>query len=266
MMTDGILTYTLGNGIVAFTTDRTVGRDSEKITEAVWRRLNDTAGGAGQCRKEQLRFARPHQTHDDKVMPVAEEYFSLTEQTQRMLMEGKDAVMTDMAQVILGVSTADCIPVLLYDPEHHAAAAVHAGWRGTVKRIVRKTLEQMRLMYHTDAAVCRAAIGPGISLDSFEVGDEVYATFVQAGFDMNGVAQRYPVMRAAESTSGQTEKWHIDLKEINRRQMMMAGLMEENIEVSTIDTLTDTRFYSARREQKDGIKCGRIFTGFVIRP
>lgn len=265
-MTDGMITYSLGEGIVAFTTDRMVGRDPEKVTDAVCRRLNAAANGAGECRRESLRFARPHQTHGDSIMPVAEEYFALSEATQRMLMEGKDAVVTDMAEVILGVSTADCIPVLVFDPEHHAAAAIHAGWRGTVQRIVWKTMEQMKKMYHTDPARCRAAIGPGISLDSFEVGDEVYAAFASSCFDMNGVARRYPVMQPANEAGGQAEKWHIDLKEINRRQLIMAGVQAENIEVSGIDTLTDTRFYSARREQKGDVKCGRIFTGFVIRP
>ncbi len=261
-----MVTYGLGDGIVAFTTDRTVGRDPEKIMDAVCDRCNDAAGMAWGCHREDLRFARPHQTHTDRMMPVVAEFFALPEATRTKLMEGKDAVMTDMAGVILGVSTADCIPVLVYDPEHHAAAAIHAGWRGTVQRIVVKAMEQMRQMYRTDASVCRAAIGPGISLESFEVGNEVYDAFGKAGFDMGGVARRFPVMSCGGDAVPAEEKWHIDLKEINRRQLLMAGLLEENIVVSGIDTFTDPHFFSARREQKCEVKCGRIFSGFVMRP
>ena len=135
-MKDGLLTYHLHEDIVAFTTDRTIGRDPDKVRHAVCQQFQPTADGAGTCPEDELRFARPHQTHTDRIMLIAEEYFSLTPQSQQLLMEGIDAVMTNLPRVILGVSTADCIPILVYDPQHHAAAAIHAGWRGTVQRIV----------------------------------------------------------------------------------------------------------------------------------
>lgn len=256
-MSDALLTYALGEGIIAFTSDRTIGREPELLKKAV--SLTD-----GRCCEDTLRFARPHQTHTDRIMPVAEEYFTLPPQIQTMLMEGKDAVITDVANTILGVSTADCIPVIVYDAEHHAAAAIHAGWRGTVQRIVLKTMMQMAQTYHTNPAHCTAAIGPGISLESFEIGDEVYDAFVKAGLDMSHTARRYPNSNAVADAAQQTEKWHIDLKEVNRQQLLTAGIPGENITVSPIDTFTDTRFFSARREQKGDIKCGRIFTGFVM--
>ena len=264
-MTDGLLTYHLHEDIVAFTTDRTIGRDPDKVRHAVCQQFQPTADGAGTCPEDELRFARPHQTHTDRIMLIAEEYFSLTPQSQQLLMEGIDAVMTNLPRVILGVSTADCIPILVYDPQHHAAAAIHAGWRGTVQRIVQKTLAQMACCYHTDLALCRAQIGPGISMDSFEVGDEVYEAFAQAGFDMTAIATRYPLSTAEATTPQRPWKWHIDLKEANRHQLLAAGLPADSIAVSPIDTFTDTRFFSARREQKGDIKCGRIFSGFVMR-
>lgn len=257
MIENGLLIYSLGNDITAFTTDRTVGRDSEKIKSVL----------AGMCNisPESIRFARPHQTHTDRVMPIAEEFFALPPQTQQMLMEGVDAVMTNVTSTVLGVSTADCIPVIVYDQEHHAASAIHAGWRGTVQSIVMKTIRQMQQMYHSDPEQCKAVIGPGISLDSFEVGDEVYNAFVEAQFPMDDMARQYPAFAHEGEEPQQPVKWHIDLKEVNRQQLMAMGVKEENIFVSSIDTFTDDSFFSARREQKDDVKCGRIFTGFMIK-
>ena len=257
-----MVTYSLGEDVIAFTTDRTVGRDADKI--------KDIIGTMRTVSPASLRFTRPHQTHGDRIMPVAEEFFALPAGTQQMLMEGVDAVMTNVRNTVIGVSTADCIPVLVYDPEHHAAAAIHAGWRGTVQRIVLKTMQQMEQMYHTNPAVCKAAIGPGISLDSFEVGDEVYEAFTEAQFPMETVAKQYPVMTkelTTEQPDNQTTKqlkWHIDLKEINQQLLLTTGMTAENITVSDIDTFTDTRFFSARREQKGDEKCGRIFSGMAI--
>lgn len=158
-----------------------------------------------------------------------------------------DAVITDKAGLCIAVKTADCIPVLLYDSRRHLIAAVHAGWRGTVGRIVEKTLLQMQ----SRAGDVSAIIGPGISLESFEVGDEVYEQFLQAGFPMGRLAERFP------STDG--ERWHINLKDANRWLLEQNGITR--ILVSDIDTLTSPHFYSARR---DTINTGRNINGIMI--
>ena len=158
-----------------------------------------------------------------------------------------DAVITDKAGLCIAVKTADCIPVLLYDSRRHIIAAVHAGWRGTVGRIVEKTLLQMQ----SRAGDVSAIIGPGISLESFEVGDEVYEQFLQAGFPMGRLAERFP------STDG--ERWHINLKDANRWLLEQNGITR--ILVSDIDTLTSPHFYSACR---DTINTGRNINGIMI--
>ena len=173
-------------------------------------------------------------------------------------MEGIDAVVSDVRNVCLGISTADCIPVLVYDKAHHCAAAIHAGWRGTVVRIVEKAIQKMQELYATVPEQCEAVIGPGISQQSFEVGWEVYKAFEEAGFPMQDVTVEMP------SSDGNGTRPHLDLKEINRLQLLSAGILPENISVSTIDTYTDTRFFSARREQKGTEKCGRILSGFIL--
>lgn len=161
-----------------------------------------------------------------------------------------DAVTTDVRGLCIGVSTADCVPVLVYDPSHHAVAAIHAGWRGTVKRIVGKTLDFMHDRYGTDAADCRAVIGPCIGVDAFEVGDEVYDTFAVEGFNMDTIAVRY-------------DKYHIDLVECNRQQLMEMGLLSENIQLSGVCTFTQySDYFSARRLS---IHSGRLLTGIMMR-
>jgi len=147
------------------------------------------------------------------------------------------------------VSTADCIPLLLYDPRHHAVCAIHAGWRGTVARIAEKAASAMTETYGTQPSDLVAQIGPGISLDSFEVGQEVYDAFAAAGFNMPTISKRYA-------------KWHIDLPECNRQQLIASGLRADRITLSGICTYKacDT-FFSARRL---GIDSGRIFTGILI--
>lgn len=153
-----------------------------------------------------------------------------------------DAVITDKPGLCIAVKTADCIPVLLFDQRQHRIAAIHAGWRGTVGRIVEKTLQQMQ----SRAEDISAIIGPGISLESFEVGDEVYEQFLQAGFPMQRLAKRYA-------------KWHINLKDANRWLLESNGIT--NIQVSDIDTLTTPEYYSARR---DTINTGRNINGIMI--
>lgn len=218
----------------------------------------------------------PHQIHSDRVIQLSDHFFSLPAPTQKMLLEGVDAVVTQARNVIIGVSTADCIPVLVYDPVHHAAAAIHAGWRGTVLHIVQKTIDEMHIAYGTNPAECVAAIGPGISMDSFEVGDEVYASFVGSrllpnasyGEDANDrLAKIYPASAAPteEGRSAGVDKWHINLKEVNRNQLLIAGVKHDNITVSNIDTFTDENYFSARREQKGSEKCGRNLTAFMLR-
>ena len=153
-----------------------------------------------------------------------------------------DAVITEKAGLCIAVKTADCIPVLLFDQRQHRIAAVHAGWRGTVGCIVEKTLQQMQ----SRAEDLHAIIGPGISLESFEVGDEVYERFLQAGFPMQRLAKRY-------------SKWHINLKDANRWLLERNGIT--NILVSDIDTHISPHYYSARR---DTINTGRNINGIMI--
>lgn len=158
-----------------------------------------------------------------------------------------DAVITSEKGLCIAVKTADCIPILIYDVRKYLVAAVHAGWRGTVGRIVEKTLRQMG----SRAEDLHAIIGPGISEESFEVGNEVYEQFLQSDFPMQRLARRYP--------SFDGERWHINLKNANRWMLEQNGI--KDIVVSDVDTMTNLHYYSARRET---INTGRIINGIMI--
>ena len=127
-----------------------------------------------------MRVVQAHQVHGDRVAVVTSAH------TTREELEGYDALVTDVPGVAIGARTADCIPVLMYDPVRRVVAAVHSGWKGTVLKIAAKTLAVMASKYGTRAADILAVIGPGIGPDSFQVGPEVaeafLAAFLAAGF------------------------------------------------------------------------------------
>lgn len=194
----------------------------------------------------------PHQTHGTGIMDVDEDFLSMEEKERNACLENIDALITDLPGYCLCVSTADCVPVLLYDPSRKVVAAVHAGWRGTVSCILYKTLMRMKEKYGCDGCQILAGIGPSISGISFEVGDEVYEAFKNAGFPMERLSFRH----------WETSKWHIDLWEANRLQLMEAGVPAEQIELAGICTYQNPDlFFSARRL---GSKSGRILTGIQL--
>ena len=123
-----------------------------------------------------MRVVQAHQVHGDRVAVVT------SAGTTREELEGYDALVTNVPGVAVGARTADCIPVLMYDPVRRVVAAVHSGWKGTVLKIAAKTLAVMASKYATRAADIIAVIGPGIGPDSFQVGPEVAEAFLAAGF------------------------------------------------------------------------------------
>ena len=196
------------------------------------------------------RLILPHQTHGCGVLCIGTPFLMLSGEEQTAILHAKDAVVTNIPNLCIGVSTADCVPVLLYDAMKGVVAAVHAGWRGTVARIVEKSLLAMVERYGVSPADVRAVIGPSISLAAFEVGDEVYDAFAAAAFPMESIARRMGT------------KWHIDLWEANRLQLLACGVPAGSVEVSGVCTYTRCdEFFSARRL---GIKSGRIFSGIMI--
>jgi hypothetical protein len=251
--------YDFGESVIAFSSTRRGGYSKGNYGEFnINRYCGDDAKAIAQNREAlcQLlgisdnRLMMPHQVHLTKVAVIDEAFLNLSVDEQQQQLEGVDALMTHINGVCIGVSTADCIPVLLYDPEHHAVCAIHAGWRGTVQRIVETAVEKMALAYGSHPQKMMAQIGPGISLDSFEVGDEVYEAFVKAGFDLSPISRH-------------EEKWHIDLPLCNRLQLEAFGLPSHQIfTVADCTFKQPETWFSARRLS---IHSGRIFTGIMLK-
>jgi YfiH family protein len=161
-----------------------------------------------------------------------------------------DALMTDARGILLAVKSADCVPVLVADPRTGACAAIHAGWRGTVARIVERAIERMGREYGTRASDVRAAIGPAAGVCCYEVGAEVIDTF-RASFAY------------AEELFEPTRAGHarIDLQRANRNQLIASGVNPERIHVAPLCTMCRTDlFFSYRREKAVAGRVGRLMS------
>lgn len=194
-----------------------------------------------------------HQVHDVKIAVVERSDMKQEE------LDGCDAIMTNLPNVAVGVRTADCIPVLLYDPVKKAAAAVHSGWRGTVSKISRNVVYKMRSTYDTDPSDLLAVIGPGICMDCFQVGEEVALKFKEAGFNLDAVWEFRGPKTGVDMGGGH----HINLQEACRQTLVECGVKSGNIQISELCTYEDNSLlYSARQE---GFECGRNITSIMIR-
>lgn len=194
----------------------------------------------------------PHQVHKDRILAIEKRHLGLEEEEKAALMEGWDALMTREKDILIGVSTADCIPVILYDPVREACAAVHAGWKGTLAGITRSAVRAMKDTYGCKSGDLLAVIGPGISIGAFEVGDEVWQAFRNAGHDMEKIS----VLNAASG------KHHIDLRMSNYLQINGEGIPSGHIQDCGLCTRTLCGdFFSARYLGGDS---GRILTAVMM--
>jgi YfiH family protein len=188
-----------------------------------------------------------------------------------------DGIVTNLSGVAIAILTADCLPVLLVDRKNRAVGAFHAGWRGTVKRIVEKGVGIMRREFGSRPEDLRAVIGPGIQKCCYEVGEELRMEF-QSQFayaqelfhevqESDPVRQRYPLLFMNARAPGHGDlciQLHLDLSEANRRQLLDAGLKERAITVVGECTACNRKkFFSHRAEQG---RTGRMLAVIGITP
>ncbi len=174
-----------------------------------------------------------------------------------------DALMTDQPGVLLTIQAADCVPVLLFDPVQRAIAAFHAGWRGTLARIVERGVGTMRALYGSHPADLLAAIGPSIGPATYSVGEDVRHDFVSQFtyadelfhevYDSDPIREKYPLLFLTARAPGHSPtgpQLHLDLWAANRRQLLDGGLLESHITTTGHDTAANTHlFFSHRAEQ-----------------
>jgi YfiH family protein len=190
---------------------------------------------------EQLVF--PRQTHTNAVADISNIPESEIKET--------DALVTNKTGICLCVQTADCVPILLYDTVNGVIAAVHAGWRGTVKKIAEIAVQKMVQNYSSNPKNIIAAIGPSISPDIYEVGNEVVEE-VKKSFSYDDILLN-------KNSSG---NFHLNLWEANRQILLETGLTEKNIEILGECSFTQTsKYFSARKE---GMDTGRMVSGIML--
>jgi YfiH family protein len=188
-----------------------------------------------------------------------------------------DGLMTNAPGLLLAVQTADCIPVLVADRKRRIVAAFHAGWRGTVKRIVESGIGRMRLEYGSRPEDLIAAIGPGIGACCYAVGEEVFSSFVSQFpyfadlffevYDSDPVRTRYPMLFLTQRAPGHSPigpSLHLDLIEANRRQLLAAGLAPRSIKVVGGCTSCQRELFYSHRASKG--HAGRMMAVIGIRP
>jgi YfiH family protein len=189
-----------------------------------------------------------------------------------------DGLITATPGLLLAIQTADCLPVILVDSKHHAVGVFHAGWRGTVKRIVEKGVGEMFRHFGSRPRDLKAAIGPGIQGCCYEVGEEVRIKF-ESQFayaaslfrelkESNPVHDKYPLLFLTARAPGHSEdmlpkRLFLDLVEANRQQLVAAGVPKKNIESSPLCTNCNTDVLFSYRREKG--KTGRLMAVAGIR-
>ena len=266
-----LLEYQLAEGVRAFSSTRKGGVGEGAYSEFnITHYCGDSPDHVSQNRQllcnelgiSDHQLFLPHQVHGKGILLINDDFLKCGEEERIKCLEGIDAVVTRIPGICIGVSTADCVPVLLYDEEQKVSAAIHAGWRGTVAKIVSDTVRFMEDECGCAATNMKAIIGPSISLEAFEVGKEVYMEFSAAGFPMDSISRFYPHLAGDAEYHGQKGKWHLDLWAANWLLLEKAGIPFQNIQVANVCTYgTSDSFFSARRL---GINSGRIFTGIII--
>jgi YfiH family protein len=187
-----------------------------------------------------------------------------------------DGLITATPGLLLGIQTADCLPVILVDAKNRAVGVFHAGWRGTVKRIVEKGVGEMHRHFGTRPRDLRAAIGPGIRCCCYEVGEEVRTKF-ESQFEYaaklfhevkesDPVREKYPLLFLTARAPGHSDlpkKIFLDLVEANRQQLLAAGVSAKSIETSPLCTNCRPDLLFSYRAEKG--KTGRMMAAAGIR-
>ena len=188
-----------------------------------------------------------------------------------------DGLITQTPGLLLAILTADCLPVILVDAKRRAVGVFHAGWRGTVKRIVEKGVGEMHLWFGTRPRDLRAAIGPGVHNCCYSVGPEVRTQF-ESQFEYGGklfreveesdpVREKYPLLFLTARAPGHSvlpKKIFLDLVEANRRQLLAAGVAAKHISASPLCTSCRTDLLFSYRAEK-GVT-GRMMAAAGVRP
>ena len=180
-----------------------------------------------------LHFIVANQTHSDHIK-IIDKPLTRGWKSSSDAIEDCDALITNVPYVVLTILTADCVPILLYDPVQKVVAAVHAGWKGSKAQIVKKTVKKMIETFGSSPSDIKAGIAPSIGSCCYEVGEDVAKYFFNTPL----------------AYKQKEEKYMLDLPYINKQQLLECGVKESHIEMSHICTACNVEHYfSYRKEQ-----------------
>ena len=170
------------------------------------------------------------QVHKDGILVIKK-----NEDMQKFKNQEYDAMITNQKNILLGITTADCIPILLFDPETATIGAIHGGWKSTALKIAEKTVNKMKEEFKVDPKNILSCLGPGICRRCFEVGEDVALKFPHDFLE-----------RKAEG------KFKLDLCSVHGAHLGSAGVRSSNIENLNLCTFHyETKFFSYRRDKTE---------------
>lgn len=184
-------------------------------------------------------FVLSKQSHETKVLKVGTKDRGKGITKDRDY-EGIDALITDEKGIILSCFSADCVPILFYDPVHKAVGACHSGWRGTKGKILQNVVEEMRKHFSSNPAEILIAIGPSICKEQYVVSEDLALSFLEDYPDL-GEDTASPIQRISK------DKFQLDLWDLNRRIALNCGIKEENISISGYCTMENPELFFSHR-------------------
>lgn len=184
-------------------------------------------------------FVLSKQSHETKVLKVGTKDRGKGITKDRDY-EGIDALITDEKGIILSCFSADCVPILFYDPVHKAVGACHSGWRGTKGKILQNVVEEMRKHFSSNPAEILIAIGPSICKEQYVVSEDLALSFLEDYPDL-GEDTASPIQRISK------DKFQLDLWDLNRRIALNCGIKEEHISISGYCTMENPELFFSHR-------------------
>ena len=184
-------------------------------------------------------FVLSKQSHETKVLKVGRKDRGKGITKDRDY-EGIDALITDEEGIILSCFSADCVPILFYDPIHKAVGACHSGWRGTKGKILQNVVEEMRMHFSSNPAEILIAIGPSICKEQYVVSEDLALSFLEDYPDL-GEDTASPIQRISK------DKFQLDLWDLNRRIALDCGIKEEHISISGYCTMENPELFFSHR-------------------
>jgi YfiH family protein len=210
-----------------------------------WRLVTESLGATAD------RVMRVKQVHGNSVRVLTRA--RVPDRAHDLRPDG-DAVVSNQAGLVLAVMVADCVPILIVDPVRGAAAAVHAGWRGTCAQVAPAAIAAMQHEFGTDPADAVAAIGPSVGPDDYEVGESVIEAFTKAGHSAEHLNRWF--IRT-------TPKPHLDLWRANADQLAASGLRRDRVFNCGLSTVAHPSVFHSYRVAGEG--AGRM-AGLIVVP